>query len=275
MSGTIIVLGTAQDGGNPQLGSQGRGRPRLVSSMAVVMDDGTTLLADVSPDVKAQIAHLESIAAYRARTVHNAVDHITLTHGHMGHYAGLVQFGKEAHNARRLPTWVTPSMADFLGAHQPWRALIDGEHLDIRRGLGPVELAPGLRLRLIPVPHRAEFTDTVGISINDEVLFVPDIDSWDEWAAADEEVERHRVSLLDATFASLEEVPGRNLLEIPHPLVADTLERFGHLASTHRIILTHLNHSNPASEPETPAGSTIRAAGFEVAEDLMAIRLGE
>lgn len=275
MTGTIVVLGTAQDGGNPQLGSRGRGRPRLVSSLAVVMDDGTTLLVDVSPDVKAQIAHLETMASYRSRTVHNAVDHITLTHGHMGHYTGLVQFGKEAHNADRLPTWVTPSMADFLGAHQPWRGLIDGAHLDIRRGFGPAVLAPGLRLRLVPVPHRAEFTDTVGISINDEVLFVPDIDSWDAWAGADEELERHRVSLLDATFATLDEVPGRDLAEIPHPLVGATLERFGHLASTRRIILTHLNHSNPASETDSPTTRAIGAAGFEVADDFMTIRLGE
>jgi pyrroloquinoline quinone biosynthesis protein B len=275
MTGSIIVLGTAQDGGNPQLGSQGRGRPRLVSSIAVVMDDGTTLLIDVTPDVRAQVAHLSTLAAYRSRRTRNAVDHISLTHGHMGHYAGLVQFGKEAHNADAVPTWVTPSMASFLGANQPWQALIAGGHLDIRPGLGPVELAPGLQIRLVPVPHRAEFTDTSGVSINDEVLFVPDIDSWDAWAAAEEEVGLHRVSLLDATFHGLEEIPGRDLTEIPHPLVGATLERFGHLAADHRIILTHLNHSNPVSEPDSAATGAVGAAGFEVAEDFMTIRLGE
>ncbi|NNC92667.1 MAG: hypothetical protein HKN80_09260 [Acidimicrobiia bacterium] len=275
MTGSIIVLGTAQDGGNPQLGSDGRGRPRLVSSIAVVMEDGTTLAVDVTPDVKAQVAHLSTLAAYRSRTARNAVDHIALTHGHMGHYAGLVQFGKEAHNADAIPAWVSPAMAGFLGAHQPWRALIDGGHLDIRPGFGPVELAPGLRIRLVPVPHRAEFTDTVGVSINDEVLFIPDIDSWDAWPAAEEEVGRHRVSLLDATFHGLDEVPGRDLTEIPHPLVGATLERFGHLAVDRRIILTHLNHSNPAGEPDSAASGAVRAAGFEVAEDFMTIRLGE
>ena len=92
MTGTLIVLGTAQDGGIPQLGSgPGTGAPRLVSSIAVVMDDGTTLLADVSPDVKAQLAKLNQVAAYQKRKARNAVDHITLTHAHMGHYTGLVQ----------------------------------------------------------------------------------------------------------------------------------------------------------------------------------------
>ncbi len=273
MTGTLIVLGTAQDGGNPQLGSGGRGRPRLVSSLAIVMDDGTTLLADVTPDVKAQIAYLDTCAPYRGRTARNAVDHITLTHAHMGHYTGLVQFGKEAHNANSLPTWVTPSMADYLHANQPWQALIDGGHLDIRSGLGPFELGSGLGIRLVPVPHRGEFTDTVGISFNDDVLFLPDIDSWDEWPAAEAEIARHSVSFLDASFFSLEEIPGRDLTEIPHPLVPDTLGRFGHLAAGRRLILTHLNHSNPASESDSQQAEAVREAGFEVAEDFMSIRL--
>ena len=273
MAGTLIVLGTAQDGGNPQLGSRGRGRPRLVSSVAVVMDDGSTLLADVSPDVKAQVAQLSAVEAYQARSTRNAVDHITLTHGHMGHYTGLVQFGKEAHNADRIPTWVTPSMAAFLTANEPWRSLVEGGHLDLRSGFGPVVLEPGLSLRLVPVPHRAELTDTVGISINDEVLFVPDIDSWADWPDAQQEVARHRVCLLDASFSSLDEIPGRDLGQIPHPLVSDTIERFGHLAADRRLILTHLNHSNPVAEPDSDAAAVVRSAGFEIAEDLMEIHL--
>lgn len=273
MTATVIVLGTAQDGGNPQLGSPGRGRPRLVSSIAVVLEDGTTLLADVTPDVRAQVRHLERNAAYRRRSSPNAVDHITLTHGHMGHYAGLVHFGREAHNADGLPAWVTPSMAEYLGSNQPWRALIEGHHLDIREGFGPWDIADGLSIRLLPVPHRAEFTDTVGVSINDHTLFLPDIDSWDAWPDAEEEVARHRVCLLDASFASMDEIPGRSIADIPHPLIEDTLVRFGHLAADRRLILTHLNHSNPANEPESAVAQHIGAAGFEVANDFMEIPL--
>lgn len=275
MAATLIVLGTAQDGGNPQLGGDLRGTPRLVSSVAVITDDGTTLLADVTPDVKAQVAHLRTLAAYQGRTGRNAVDHITLTHAHMGHYTGLVQFGREAHNADAIPTWVTPSMASYLGENQPWRALVDGGHLEVRAGGQPGEIANGLTLRLVPVPHRAEFTDTVGISINDEALFIPDIDSWEAWPEADAELSRHRVCLLDASFSSLSEIPGRDLTDIPHPLVPDTLERFGHLTSGRRLILTHINHSNPISVTDSPEAEAVRMAGFEVAEDFMTIRLGE
>ncbi|MDH3607467.1 MAG: MBL fold metallo-hydrolase, partial [Acidimicrobiia bacterium] len=228
---------------------------------------------DVPPDVRAQVAGLDGIAAFRDRTSPNAVDHITLTHAHMGHYTGLVQFGKEAHNSDAIPTWVTKSMATYLQDNQPWRALVEGGHLDIRTGLGPFELTAGLELRLVPVPHRAEFTDTVGISINDEVLFVPDIDSWDAWPAAEAEINRHHVCLLDASFYGRDEIPGRDLTRVPHPLVPDTLERFAHLTSGRRLILTHLNHSNPAAEPASPQAAAVRAAGFEVAEDFMTIPL--
>ena len=274
MAATLIVLGTAQDGGNPQLGSEVRGAPRLVSSIAVMTDQGTTLLADVTPDVKAQVAHLRTFDRYQQRPGPNAVDHITLTHGHMGHYTGLVQFGREAHNADAVPTWVTPSMASYLGENQPWRALLDGGNLDVREGEQPGEIAPGLSLRLVPVPHRAEFTDTVGVSINDEALFIPDIDSWAAWPEAEAELARHRVCLLDASFSSPSEIPGRDLADIPHPLVSDTLERFGHLTPGRRLILTHINHSNPISAIDSPEAEAVREAGFEVAEDFMTIRLG-
>lgn len=274
MGGTLIILGTAQDGGNPQLGSgQGTGGPRLVSSLGVVMDDGTTLIADVTPDVKQQVSRLEQIPGYARRSSSNAVDHITLTHAHMGHYAGLVQFGREAHNADAISTWVTPAMGAFLAAHEPWASLVTNGNLAITSGFGPFQLGARLSIRLIPVPHRDELTDTVGISINDEVLFVPDIDSWDEWPEAEAEIARHRVSLLDATFSSLDEIPGRSLADIPHPLVGDTLARFGHLASERRILLTHLNHSNPIGELVSPAAERVRALGFEVAEENLSIPL--
>lgn len=275
MAGTLIVLGSAQDGGTPQLGSgDGIGAARLVSSVAVVMDDGTTLLADVTPDVKEQVARLGRVEAYRQRSIHNAVDHITLTHAHMGHYAGLVQFGREAHNARALPTWVTPSMAGYLAANQPWAALSELGHLAVTAGFGPFDLGSGLSIRLVPVPHRAEYTDTVGISINEEALFIPDIDSWEAWPQAEAELARHRVCLLDATFSSLEEIPGRNLGGIPHPLVTDTIARFGHLAAGRRIILTHINHSNPIGDPNSSASAAVLDAGFEIAADQMSIPLG-
>lgn len=269
---TVVVLGTAQDGGIPQMGSETGGPGRLVSSLGVIAPDGTSLVVDVTPDVRAQVEHLARQPRYR-RSGHNVIDNIALTHAHMGHYTGLVQFGREAHNARGIRLWVTESMADFLTANEPWRALITGGHLELQPGFGPAEIAPGLTIRLIPVPHRAEYTDTVGVSINERLLFIPDIDAWSAWPDAEAELERHEICLLDATFSRLDEVPGRNLGSIPHPLVGDTLTRFGALTAGRRLILTHINHSNPISRPDSTEAAEVVAAGFEIAEDLMTFDL--
>ena len=273
MSATAIVLGSAQDGGNPQLGSGGRGPRRLVTSVAVIGPAGSVLLLDVTPDVREQMQLLEPHRTVTASG--NVVDHICLTHAHVGHYAGLVHFGKEAHNARDLPTWVTASMATFITNNQPWRALVDGRHLalNVVAPGEPATVAEGLHVRFVTVPHRDEFSDTVGISVNDELLYVPDIDAWEQWPAAEQEITRHRIALLDGCFASAAELPGRDLAEFPHPLVTDTIERFAHLTADRRLILTHLNHSNPVAEPGSPAAQAVAAAGFEVAIDGMELPL--
>jgi pyrroloquinoline quinone biosynthesis protein B len=269
-----VILGSAQDGGSPQLGGPDRPR-RLVTSVAVIGDGGSTLLLDVSPDIREQAAGLSHHRPPRSSG--NVVDHIALTHAHMGHYTGLVQFGREAHNSEEVPTWVTASMASFLTVNQPWAQLIENRNLDLRIvEPGVVEgLGSGLSIRFVFVPHRAEMTDTVGISVNDYLLYLPDIDSWGQWTAAEATIGSHQVALVDAAFAGLDEVPGRDLAEIPHPLVGDTLDRFAHLTGGTRIILTHLNHSNPLTDPLHPMHDEVAEAGFEVASDGQVIDFGD
>ena len=123
------------------------------------------------------------------------------------------------------------------------------------------------------MPHRGEYTDTVGISINEKLLYVPDIDNWDQWPEALAEVEKHEVCLLDATFYSPDELPGRDLSEISHPFITDTLKKFADLVKDRRIILTHFNHSNPVCDPASSEARSVIAAGFELAQEMMAIEL--
>jgi pyrroloquinoline quinone biosynthesis protein B len=86
-------------------------------------------------------------------------------------------------------------------------------------------------------------------------------------------VAAHRIALLDATFHSAAELPGRDPREIPHPLVPDTLATFADLAPGRRLILTHLNHSNPLCDPDGPEAADVVRSGFEIAHDMMPVEL--
>ena len=51
------------------------------------------------------------------------------------------------------------------------------------------------------------------------------------------------VALLDGTFFNADELPGRDLREVPHPFVTDTAGRLAGVDCEVRLI--HLNHTNP------------------------------
>ncbi|MCB9896002.1 MAG: MBL fold metallo-hydrolase [Planctomycetes bacterium] len=288
MGQRVYIIGSGQDGGLPQVGSRmqpdmaARVDPlavRLGPSICLLDDDGRCFLVDVSPDIKEQENRLLKLPVYAKRAARNPFDGVLLTHAHMGHYAGLVHFGREAANCDRLPVWCTEKMAGFLSANAPWDQLVSLKNIELkvmdsRTGMSaPLEPWPGLSIRPIPVPHRGEYTDTVGISINEKLLYVPDIDNWDAWPAAREEVGKHEVCLLDATFYSRDELPGRDLKEISHPFITDTVKKFGDLTDGRRIILTHFNHSNPVCDPGSREARSVQAAGFELAQEMMAIAL--
>ncbi|HVF60944.1 MAG TPA: MBL fold metallo-hydrolase [Thermoanaerobaculia bacterium] len=119
-------------------------------------------------------------------------------------------------------------------------------------------------------PFADEYSDTLGFLVRGPrrtVLYVPDTDSWRAWtrplpellAGVDE-------ALLDGTFYSLDELPGRDVASIGHPLIADTMDLLAPLVKSRglRVAFTHLNHSNPALELESAARKTIEACGFRV-----------
>ncbi len=248
---------------------------RLGPSICVLDDDGCCFLIDVSPDIKEQESRLLQLPAYAARSKRNPFDGVLLTHAHMGHYLGLAHFGREAANTRELPVYCTDKMAAFLRDNAPWDQLVSLGNI-VMRPAGPAQPItpwPGLRVRTIPVPHRGEYTDTIGVSINEDVLYVPDIDDWRKWPAARDEVGKHRVCILDGTFFSRDELPGRDLNEISHPFIEDTIKFFAEEARSGRIILTHFNHSNPVCDPASPQARRVIDAGFELAQEMMAIEM--
>ena len=277
----LLVLGIAQDGGAPQAGH--RARPpwqapefrRLATSLAVVdPSTGSRLLFEATPDLREQLAVLDRLAPVAdAPGLHG----IFLTHAHIGHYTGLMFLGHESMGSREVPVYARPRMADFLRANGPWSQLVKYRNVDLKPLVADEPVQVG-RLRVTPllVPHRQEFSEVVGYRIagpKRSVLFIPDIDSWEQWDEAgtriEDEIAKVDVAYLDATFFADGEIPGRDMSGFPHPFIAHSMERFQSLPAAERakVVFIHLNHTNPALDPHGAARRLIEKAGFRVAEE--------
>lgn len=276
----LVVLGTAQDAGVPQAACVSENceaaradptRRALATSLALVLGDGDTYLFEATPDIREQLDM--SIALSRAAggtpSPRVPVAGVFLTHAHMGHYLGLAHFGFEAAHTDHLPVFCSPSMATFLAENAPWSQLVQLEEIELRPLERSVDVG-GVSVQGIAVPHRAEFTDTVAYRIagpHRTVLFVPDTDPWRRWPAPPLDLfEGIDVALIDGTFASPAELPGRDLEQIGHPFIVDSMELLqSRVEAGMEVVFIHLNHSNAALRPDSTMRRTIEARGFSVA----------
>lgn len=279
----LVVLGIAQDGGYPQAGcrqaccERARSVPSLrrhAASVAVIEPaTGRRWLIDATPDLPAQ---LESLQAHAPRTDRSpGLDGIFLTHGHIGHYTGLIHLGKEVMGANAVPVHVMPRMHDFLVSHQPWAGLVERDHVRLRLLADGVPVALGDRLRVTPflVPHRDELTETVGYEVAGpaaSVLFVPDTDDWSEWPdPLERRLARVDVAYVDGTFYDMDELPARDRAAIAHPTIRSTMRKLAHLSAEQRarVRFVHLNHTNPCLELHSIAVQEVHQAGFQLAAE--------
>ena len=269
----VLVLGIAQDGGVPQAGCQKScctsGRHEAVSSLALVEPAGHRWwLFDATPDFTAQLARVA------AEAPGCSLAGVFLTHAHVGHYTGLMNLGREAMGARDVPVWAMPRMRDYLTKNGPWSQLVNLHNITLRplEADTTVRLSDSLLVTPFAVPHRDEYSETVGFRIASNrgvVVFVPDIDKWDRWDRSIEKVVAHvNAAYLDGTFFDDHELPGRDMSEIPHPFVVESLARFAQLPADARarIHFIHLNHTNRAAITGTPERKRVEAAGFRVAK---------
>ncbi len=288
-----LVLGTAQDAGVPQVGcytprcDRGRrahaeGRGRFVSSLALVEpEEERYYLVDATPDITRQIDLIDEPGFRRRAGERRPFDGIFLTHAHIGHYAGLAVLGNEGLGIRDTPVYCTAAMADFLTSNQPWAFLAE------QGRIVPTPLDPGvvhridplLEVELWPVPHRDEFADTVAFVFRGpggSLLFLPDINAWARWDRdVAEAVRSVDAALLDGSFWSLDELPGRSVDDVPHPLMRRTMDRLQPVvdAGEGRVVFTHLNNSNPALDEGGPEQAEVRRRGFEIAREGLRIPL--
>jgi pyrroloquinoline quinone biosynthesis protein B len=189
----------------------------------------------------------------------------------MGHYSGLLQLGREARNTRGVSVFGHPSFVDFIEANQPWKQLVSIKNIlpVPMHSRQTVEIGQ-VSIRALQVPHRDEISATYAYLIkgpSKTALFLPDIDKWEKWSLSiDSLVKRVDFAFVDATFYSSDELPGRNMSEIPHPLVEETIERAKKWSKETRqkIILTHFNHTNPLLQDEEVLSRGILELGLRV-----------
>jgi pyrroloquinoline quinone biosynthesis protein B len=274
-----IVLGIAQDGGVPHAGCKQplcvaarrdpSQRVRVASLGLIDPAAGKRFLVDATPDFGEQMELLGGLP-----------DGILLTHAHVGHYLGLAQLGREVLGARKVPVYCTPSMARFLRENKPWSRLVALENISIREvPIGEdVILTESLRATPIQVPHRDEDSDTVAWRIRGPsrtILWLPDIDKWPKWDRSLPSLleDPTLIAFVDGTFSSADEVPGRSIEEIPHPLASETVALFPEGAPPGRVFLVHFNHTDRLLW-DSEARAKLTASGIAMAEQGQQIPLG-
>ncbi len=284
---SLVVLGIAQDAGYPQIncykphclpGWQDPSKVRLATSLAIIdHDTKQKFLFEATPDIKQQLYRLHLIAPDEQYDLAG----ILLTHGHMGHYTGLMHFGREAAGTRERVVYAMPRMAEYLTTNGPWSQLVKLKNIKLQR-IKPsqnFELNSSIKILPLLVPHRDEYTETVGFKIigpNKTVLFIPDIDKWQKWS--DNIVDMIKVvdyALIDATFYANGELLNRDMSEVPHPFVEESMQLFSELNSKdkQKVIFIHFNHSNPLLIDGSEAQKEVIKKGFRFAREGMELDL--
>ena len=283
----LVVLGIAQDAGFPQAGcakaccksawTDTSLRRHVTSIVLIDHETQQRWLFDCSPDFPDQLRLLDerqlATAAVSVARKGPCLDGIFLTHAHIGHYAGLIHLGREVMGTREVSTYAMPRMSQFLKSNGPWSQLVKLKNIKLSPLVAGQAVKLNARISVTPfqVPHRDEFSETVGFKIvgpHKTVVFLPDIDKWSRWDQSIEKIIGETdLAYLDGTFFENGEIPGRDMALIPHPFVAESINRFAALDEMERkkVRFIHFNHTNPVLQPNSSAARDIQRAGMAIA----------
>ena len=276
----VTLLGIAQDGGRPQPGCtrqccQGLNEEdyRSPVSLGIKTSSGKTLLIEATRDLGKQLRMIDN----------PSIDHLFITHAHLGHVDGLGLFGRETMSARHIHFHCSPSMRALIKATPAWNQLLQQNVLEF--GEFPEVMIDDVTIEFLQVPHRAELSDMHAIIIRGplkSLLFLPDHDSWDETLEA-YNCDSIRsflakfsidIALLDGTFWSGGELKGRDMRLVPHPTVEESLHRLGEARPNDtEIFFIHLNHTNPLYNPNSNESNQLQDAGWAIGYETQQFKL--
>lgn len=289
----VVVLGITQDAGYPHVGCKKKccaelwkdiSKKRMVSCLAVVdPETNERWIFDATPDFPSQLHLLHEIHPIETSSPEKnttaahgpGISGVFLSHAHIGHYTGLVYLGREGIASKNIPVYAMPRLREYLTTNGPWSQLVQLHNIDIT----PIEenttikLSDRISVTPFRVPHRDEYSETVGFFVkgpNKSFLFIPDIDKWEKWETRIEAmIAKVDYAFLDGTFFDDGEIPGRSMSEIPHPFITESMKRFASLPATEKskIRFIHFNHTNPALKSRSDARKQVLKAGFHFAEE--------
>ena len=277
---TLKILGVVQDGGMPHLGNnktccENIKKDKYVTSLMLMNNENNeSFLFDASPDINKQLN-------FMGDRIKKDLKGIFLTHAHIGHYTGLMYFGREALNSKLVNVYAMPRMKKFLEENGPWSQLVSLQNISIIElsNESKISIDSNVIVQPVEVPHRAEFSETVGYKIygpNKTALFIPDIDKWYLWEKSIvDEIKQVDYAIIDATFYDSKEVNYRDISEIPHPFVTESMDLFDsiNIKEKNKIYFIHLNHTNPLINKDSDQYKLVRSKGYNVAEEGMKLNL--
>ena len=188
----MVVLGIAQDAGYPhpscskaccEAVAMGEEQRKNVTCLGIVdQETQEVFMLEATPDFIQQEHILRGYLNDKTKPIKG----IFLTHAHIGHYTGLMYLGREAIGAKETPVYAMPKMKSFLENNGPWSQLVGLKNIKIMalQADSTVFITKNISVKPIVVPHRDEFSESVGFVIsskNKRVLFIPDIDKWSKW----------------------------------------------------------------------------------------------
>lgn len=282
----IYILGVAQDAGFPSPLCRKKCCLNIsltayvyATSFALIIPnepEDEVILFDCTPDFKFQMLKLQAFANF------SKISAVFLTHAHIGHCAGLINFGREVLNTSNLNVYCFERMKEFLIKNGHFSQLVQLENIKINTIFDgkPIHINKTIEITPFLVKHRGEFSETCGFQIKgnkNSIVFLPDIDNLNEQNLDFEAmIKKNDKIYIDGTFFNAKEIgDSRNIKEIPHPFIEDSIKYFDKLESIekNKIFFIHFNHTNACLIESSEEAKLVFEKGYKLAKQFDIIEI--